>query len=283
VKALTVPYKAHLALGTTTLATCWKATLQDGTIIRATSHDRDITYNSELYPAASSYTKSDVVSASDMSPDNLELEGFLASPGITEEDVLSGRWDYAAIEIFEVNYTDTSPAMGRNVLRKGTLGEVSASRSKFRAELRGIMQAFSRRIVKVTTKECLADLGDSRCGVDLAPFTVTGTVDVVTNYRQFTDAARTEAADWFTGGVITWTSGENNGLRMEVRRSTATGVIELHENMPFAITVGDTYSLHAGCSKRFEEDCIGKFSNGVNFRGFPHLPLSDVYKRGGTN
>ncbi|MBI3150089.1 MAG: DUF2163 domain-containing protein [Betaproteobacteria bacterium] len=272
---ISVALKAHYASGSTTLARCWKATLTNGTVVTATAHDRDIVFDGRTYLSTAAYTPSDVESGSDLSPDNLELEGFLASPHIVASDVQTGLWDYAAIEFFEVNYRDLT--MGRNLIRAGTLGEVSTGLASFRAELRGVMQAYSRRIVRLTQATCDADLGDARCKIVLATWTVTGTIDSVTSNRQFTDAARTEATDWFTGGKITFTSGLNNGLSMEVKESTSAGVIKLHELMPFDIAAGDTYSMYAGCAKRFTEDCIGKFSNGVNFRGFPHLPGSRVY------
>jgi uncharacterized phage protein (TIGR02218 family) len=273
-KAMSAALKAHYALGTTTLATCWKATLTDGTVVAATSLDRDLVFDGITYLANASYTPSDIDSTAELNPDNLEVAGFLASPAITEADVQSGRWDYAAIELFEVNYADLS--MGKNVLRSGTLGEVRAGRATFTAELRGLMQAYSRTIVRLTTKDCTADLGDARCKVALATFTVTGVVESVSGNRVITDAARTEAANWFTAGKLTFTSGLNTGLSMEVKQSGA-GQIALHQSMPFAIAVGDSYTLYAGCTKRFTEDCQTKFTNGVNFRGFPHLPGSKVY------
>src|SRR5574340_658565 len=277
-RPISVALKAHYALGTTTLATCWQATLTNGTIVRATSHDRDIEYpagSGNIYQSVAAYTPSAVVHTADLSVDNLELEGFLASPSITEEDVLSGVWDYAAVEMFEVNYANLT--MGRNLIRKGTLGEIRAGRSQFNVELRGLLQKLSKHIVQVTTKECTNALGDSKCQVNLATYTVTGAVTTATSQRQFTDAARAEAADYFARGLLTWTSGPNNGLKMEVKRFSIGGTFELLESMPFEVQIGDTYSVYAGCALRYTEDCIGKFNNGVNFGGFPHLPLSDVY------
>jgi uncharacterized phage protein (TIGR02218 family) len=267
---------AHYAQGTTTLATCWKATLTNGTVVAATSHDQNIVLAGVTYQSVAAYTPSDIASASDLSVDNLELEAFLASPHITEADLHSGIWDYAAIEMFEVNYANLS--QGRNLLRKGTLGEVKGGQAKFTAELRGLMQAFTRRIVHITTKECTADLGDARCKVDLAPWTVTGTITAVTNNREFADSSRAEPSGWFLGGKITFTSGLNSGLGMEVKASYAGGgAIELQEFMPFDVAVGDSYTMYAGCPKRFAEDCRDKFNNTVNFRGFPHLPGSRAY------
>jgi uncharacterized phage protein (TIGR02218 family) len=280
VKSLGTALKAHYASGTTTLATCWKATLTNGTVVAATTLDRDIVIGGVTYQATQGYNASDIESSAELNPDNLEIEGFLASPAITDDDIHSGLWDYAAIEIFEVNYADLT--MGKNVLRVGTLGEVRGSRSKFTAELRGLMQAYTRTIVRLVTEECTADLGDARCKVDLAAITVPGIVGSAQENRIFTDAARSEVADWFTGAKLTWMTGANAGRSMEVKQSSP-GRIELAHSMYEPIMSGDTYMVHAGCTKRFEEDCILKHNNGINFRGFPDLPGSRIYRQGGVH
>jgi uncharacterized phage protein (TIGR02218 family) len=275
-KDISVALKAHMALGSTTMALCWKATLVNGTVVTATAHDRDIVFDSLTYLSTAAYTPSDVESGADMAPDNLEVEGFLASPHITAADVHSGIWDYAAIEIFEVNYRDLT--MGRNLIRSGTLGEVKSGLATFRAEMRGLMQAYSRKIVRLIQATCDADFGDARCGINAVTYTTSTYVDTVTSDREFTLPVSTHPDDYYTGGKVTFTSGLNDGLSMEIKRSVdATRVIQLHELMPFAIAVNDTFDIVAGCTKRLAEDCITKFNNPVNFRGYPHLPGSRVY------
>jgi uncharacterized phage protein (TIGR02218 family) len=44
--------------------------------------------------------------------------------------------------------------------------------------------------------------------------------------------------------------------------------------MPRPIEVGDTFDITAGCDKRLET-CRDRFSNVVNFGGFPHMPGND--------
>jgi uncharacterized phage protein (TIGR02218 family) len=118
---------------------------------------------------------------------------------------------------------------------------------------------------------CNADLGDDRCAVDLGPFTETAAVTTATSDRIFTASALAAfAANWFAGGKVTWTSGLNDGLNMEVKTSSA-GVIELVLPMPFAVALTDSFSVYAGCDKTLAT-CLSKFNNVVNFRGFPHLP-----------
>jgi uncharacterized phage protein (TIGR02218 family) len=281
VKTMSVALKAHFALGSITTATCWKATLRDGTVIASTALDRDITFESVTYESAASYMPTAIESGADMSPDNLELEGFMVSPQITEEDLKTGRWDFARVEIFLVNYADLT--QGRVLLRKGTLGEIRGSAYRFTVELRGLTQFLTRRIVRKTTKTCPWEFGDAAtCRKDLTGLIVTGSVvSDISNNRQFTDTARTEAANWFTGAKLTWLTGDNADLSMEVKQSTSGGVITLHEQMPYEIQVGDTYSMPPGCLKELERDCRDKHGNVVNFGGDWYVPQTDVYKRGG--
>lgn len=279
-KAINAALQSHYASGTTTLATCWKATLTNGTIIAATAFDSDIVFGGITYRATQSYTASDIESTSELNPDNLEIQGVLGSPAITDADIHSGLWDYAAIEVFEVNYLDLT--QGRNLLRAGTLGEVRGGRSKFVAEMRGLFQSYTRTIVRLVTKECTADFGDTRCGIDTALSTVSGAVQSVVDNRIISDSARTEAADWYAGAKLTFTSGANTGRSMEVQ-SSAPGILTLSHAMYDDIEVGDAYQVYAGCTKRFNEDCISKHNNGINFRGFPHLPGTRIYRRGGID
>lgn len=278
-KTFSIAQAAHYQNETTTLCSCWRATLRDGTVVSVTDHDKDLTISGITYLSAGGYSATDIKTNAAFAPDNLEVQGFLVSPSIVEADVYSGRWDFAEIVIFEANWVDVT--MKVRELRSGTLGEVKAGRTMFVAELRGLMQAFTRNMVRLTAKDCDADLGDARCKVNLATYTVTGAIDSVTNNRVLVDAARTEADDIFTAGKITFTSGLNNGLAMEVKQYSV-GTWTLQEAMPFAIAIGDTYSMHWGCLKRRTEDCVAVYDNVDNFRGFPDLPGSKIYSVGGV-
>jgi uncharacterized phage protein (TIGR02218 family) len=305
-RAISSGLQSDYAAGTTRFVSCWRATLTDGTVVRAALHSDDIEFpvgSGEIYLAAQGFDPSNVESSGDLSVDNLEVQGFLASPSITADDIHNGRWDYAEIELFEINLDNL--AHGKNIIRKGTLGQVQAGRSIFTAGLRGLTQKYSRKIVTLTKQECDANLGDSRCKIDLAPWTVTGSVAHVDTNKVITDASRTEPTDWFTGGLLTFTSGLNNGRSMEVKsytKITGGGLFELFEQMPAPIyaadtpippapgpsgtpssSTPDTFSVYAGCQKRFYQDCIGKFNNAINFRGFPHLPGVGIFGPPGTN
>lgn len=272
-KSITAELKAHLAQEITTLATCWKVKRRDATVMGFTDHDAPIVYEGVTYEATSGFSPSSIDSSSALNVDNLEMEGMLEDARITEADLLAGRYDFAQVEVFVVNYADLT--QGRMVLRTGWLGEVTVRGGQFVAELRGLSQQLGARIGQQYTPGCRADLGDDRCKVDLADYTVSGAVTSVTSRSQFRDSDRSEAADYFASGTVTFTGGENAGLSMEVKEFAADGTFTLVLPMPYAVAAGDGFTAIAGCDKRFET-CANRFANAVNFRGEPHVPGTDA-------
>ena len=262
---------AHLAQEVTTLARCWSIRRKDGVTLYFTDHDANLTVDGYTYAAADSMTPSALSSQAGLAVDNLEFDGILSAASITEADILSGRYDHAEITIFMVNYAD--PTMGRLHLKTGWLGEVKLQGGGFIAELRGLSAQLQQSIGEIYTSTCRAALGDARCGIDLSAYTFSGTVTGVEAAFAFSDTGKTQATDYFAGGVVHFTSGANSGLSMEVRDFSA-GRFGLFLPMPSAIAIGDSYSVSAGCDKQFDT-CSARFHNAVNFRGEPHVPGTD--------
>jgi len=101
------------------------------------------------------------------------------------------------------------------------------------------------------------------------------TVATVTSNKQFdTSGAITPfATNPFGRGYVTFTSGLNNGLSMEVV-DLVTNEIFLLLPMSYLVSVSDTLVVTAGCDKTLET-CRDIFDVVVNHRGFPFLPGSD--------
>jgi uncharacterized phage protein (TIGR02218 family) len=254
---------AHYQSGQTTLAWGIKITRKDAQVFGWTSHQRDVTISAVLYQAGPGLDVATLATSAGLAVDNSEM---------TVLDILSGKWDGAAYELFRFDWTQAAPV--RDVLQVGTLGPMQPRRGAYVVELRGLQQYLQQPVGSVSTKTCRARLGDALCTVDLTPFTVTGTLTGVTSQTVFTDTARTEADDYFAEGVFTWTGGDNSGLSFKVK-AYASDTFTLSVPPVAAVQVGDTYSVIAGCRKRLDEDCVTKFSNAVNFQGEPHRPTID--------
>lgn len=266
------PLATHIAGETTTLATCWKVTRRDGAIFGFTDFDKDLTVDSLLYQARSGYTRSAIHTIANLAVDNLDIESAIDSETLSAADLRAGVWDGATVEIFLVNWANL--ANGKIILKRGTIGEVELKDTVFRAELRGLSQALSQQIVELYTPDCRADLGDTRCKVNLATLTVTGAVTAATDRRSFADSARGESVNHWNGGLLTWTSGANVGRKMEVKAFASGGAFTLFLPMPSIVAVGDNYSLRPGCDKKFST-CKDRYGNVKNFRGEPNVPGND--------
>jgi len=280
-KSLSPALQAHLDEGTTTLAWCWRITRADGVSFGFTDHDRALSYDGIDFDPESGFTASEVRTGADLSVDAQDAEGVLSSDRITETDILDGRWDNAEVELWRVNWADTSQ---RVLMRRGAIGQVRRGRVAFVAEVRSLAHVLGQTVGRTFQAGCDAALGDARCGVNLeaAAFRGTGAVTDLLRDRAFTASGLSAfATGLFIHGTVEWTSGANAGRRAEVLahdRVDGLAVLTLLEAPVRAVAEGDTFAVRAGCDKRIAT-CSTKFANTANFRGFPHIPGQDAVLR----
>ena len=297
-KTISAELQAHLALETTTLATCWRVERMDGTVLGFTDHDADLTLDADgngdvTYMAATGINRSAIADEDGLGTANLEVAGFFDSEAITEADLTLGIYDFAEVKIFQVNWADLT--MGVLKLRRGRLGQVTQHRDGFAVELRGLAAFLSQPIGEVYTPDCRADLGDSRCQVDLEAFTVACTVETVASavggdirvqrfttvedLSGYTPLPADGSSSYFYNGAVEWLTGDNAGARALVKLfDPDTNTLTLFDPPDSPIQSGDTFTLIAGCDKR-RVTCKAKFDNLVNFRGEPWIPGLDILLR----
>lgn len=279
-KQINAAFAAHLSSGVTTICHCWKLTRRDGVSRGFTDHDRDLSFDGVSYTAVSGFTAGMIETSLGLNVDNLEAVGALSDLSISEADLAAGLYDDAEIVIYRVNWQDPEQ---RVVMRAGNLGEVTRGPSAFRAELRGLAHRLNQPQGRLFQYSCDADLGTPRCGVDLTDTEFVGT-DIVAAptapdiRRRFSALSLVSFANgWFSRGRLSWQSGANTGLSMEVKLHTnSAGIVsfELWRDMPADIAAGDSFTVSAGCDKQFSS-CSAKFANAVNFRGFHLMPGND--------
>jgi uncharacterized phage protein (TIGR02218 family) len=262
----------HLVGEVTTLATCWRITRRDGVVLGFTDHVRDLVVDGVTYRAASGYTRTAIRGTADLAVDNLDVESVFSDDGITEEDLRAGRYDFAEVRMFLVSYQDLSQGILK--LRCGWLGEVTIRDGMYVAELRGMTQRLQMIVGEVYAPDCSADLGDARCGVDLADLEESGTVTAVISATAF-ETALAQPTGWYDGGELAWTGGVNAGQTVAVRSwDAATSMLSLFLPALYPMQAGDAFTIRPGCDKSFAT-CQAKFDNVINFRGFPHVPGTD--------
>jgi uncharacterized phage protein (TIGR02218 family) len=269
-KSISAALQNHLTGELTTLAYLFKITRTDGVIKGFTTFDRNLTLSGVTYVADGAVTPSALESTSGMATDNLEIAGLLNSTELAESEIEAGLYDYARIDVYVCNWADLTQGVVQ--LRRGWLGQVTIANGIYAAELRGMHDLLQRPFGVTYSAECRHDLGDSNCTINLGMVTITGSVTTVMDAAHFSDTSRTEASGQFNYGKLTWTSGANQGRSMEVKNwDLPSQTFSLWLPMANPIAVGDHYTVYAGCDKRFTT-CQSKFSNGINFGGFPYVP-----------
>ncbi len=280
-KNLSPALQAHLDDGTTSLSWCWRISRADGVALGFTDHDRALTFDGTDFEPESGFAASEIRAGSDLAVDAQDSTGVLTSDRITETDILDGRWDNAAVELWRVNWADTSQ---RVLLRRGAVGQIRRGRMAFVAEVRSLAHVLGQTVGRTFQSGCDARLGDARCGIDLENgiYKGTGLVTDVLRDRAFMATGLSGFdAGWFTSGTLTWTGGANAGRITEVLAHALDGSIAtltLLEAPVRAIAEGDSFIARAGCDKRIAT-CSTKFANVANFRGFPNIPGQDAVLR----
>ena len=272
--------KNHIAQQVTTLATLWRITRNDDVIMGFTNLDADIVYNGVTYLGGTGFDASAIQNRDDLSVNNLEVSSFFKSESITIDDLNAGKYDFAKIDIFVVNYANLT--QGHIQTARGTLGQVVYDQYGYRFELRGLSHALETNIGRMITPSCDAVLGDNRCQVALASFTHTASVTSITDQKKFIASGLSQTENYFKAGEVVWTSGANIGLRGEIRDHKSGGIITMILPFNNPIAVGDNFQIITGCDKSIGT-CKQKFSNIANFRGFPSVPGFDAqFQTAGT-
>jgi uncharacterized phage protein (TIGR02218 family) len=261
----------------TTLCNAWRLTRIDGVVLGFTDHDHLLEFDGTQFKPESGFSPSSARTELGLNIDEGEVAGAFSNLAITEQDLASGRYDGALVEVFLLNWQDTSSALK---LRTQEIGEVSFGDHIFQAELRSLAHRLDQPQGRNYGRKCSANLGDTSCKVDLASQLYKGSGTVIASNDERTcivDGLAAYEEFWFRYGLMTWTSGVNIGLSVEVHNHQILNdqtILTFFSPLASLATTGDTFEIEAGCAKTFLM-CGDKFSNGINFQGFPHLPGSD--------
>lgn len=262
-------------------AKCWRLTRTDGTILRFTEAAQPLTVltaadTQETFDPADGMQTSAEQLQSGLAEQNFEAEGILSDSRITHDDLRAGLYQDCQLDVLLVDWS--APELGAYYLRTFWIEKVAFAGSMWKADIVGLSGWMRRNEGDLYVPACQHDLGDARCKINLATITESSrSVSAVVDQRkEFTSNVSSQPDGYFAYGVVTWTSGANAGLQSEVYSSLMTGgTIILRLPTPYDIAASDGFTIYPGCQKRRVLDCRDKFSNLVNFGGFPFVPGSD--------
>lgn len=265
------------------LSTFWKVTRQDGVIFGFTDWTQNVIVAGVTYQASSGYSRSALQQRVDLAVPNVDITGILSSANITDADIRAGRYDNATVQIWMAIATDTNFATYGTIPLPGAfIGEIKIQDGVYVAEIRGLAYALQQSFIELYSPSCQADFCDSRCKLNAASFTdngyVTGVIDAhrTFTFQTYTDI-RAGSPTGYNFGQLTWTSGQNDGLIVEIINHVNNGTgLQMSTAFPTAYPIqpGDQFGALLGCPKTVNA-CL-YFNNLVNYRGFPQIPGLNV-------
>ncbi|MEN0088681.1 MAG: DUF2163 domain-containing protein [Pseudomonadota bacterium] len=267
--------QAHLDTGCTTLAHCWRITRGDGVALGFTDHDEPLTFEGLTFDPQTGAETTEIQARTGLSVDNAEISGALLGDGLAEDDLASGLYDGAKVETWLVNWRAVEQ---RTLIASGHFGSIKRMDGAWQVEVRGLGDELSQTRGRRYGRHCDARLGDGRCGVNLSdPAHRTSAEITAVNTTGLTlslPSGTTFDEGSFTHGRIQrlgdgmgddiaghWT--DHAGTQLEIWGGRATHY-----------AVADQVELTIGCDKSWAT-CRKRFTNGHNFRGFPHIPGND--------
>jgi uncharacterized phage protein (TIGR02218 family) len=257
---------------TMTLARIWSITRPDATVIYLTDADQDLVVDANTYIAAQGFTVSSIMVAAGDPIQGMEISMPANTNGISGADVDAGLYDGSICEMKFVDYN--APTGGTMTVFGGVVGQTNHDRERDSIIL-SVTGLFGRnKVMNIEnwSSTCRADLGDSRCTVDIDALKTNGTVTAIDSQFTFEDTSLTLADDDVALGLVHWLTGNNAGLAMEVKGNvSATDKITMFTPAPFVIQVGDTYDVYPGCDKSLST-CRDTYNNVINFQGEPFIP-----------
>jgi len=283
-KTISANLKAGIANGT--IATFVKITRTDGVVLGYTDHDILLSYDNVSYVPSPSLQKISMHLRNNAEVSNQE---FLSTwdINVTEADLKNGLYDDASIDVFRADYTyiDVSNRIQEIIIIfRGSLGLIQWTDEGYRADVHSIMRQLQRQIGLTYTSKCRfvlysqqSPISVGACTIDKTSYTENMNIASVTNKLKFTTSGSAQANDYFANGQLTWISGLNTGAVYTVKSFKSSNIFELFLPTVFTININDTFTVSAGCDKTFNT-CKTKFSNQLNFGGFPHIKAEINWK-----
>jgi len=263
--------KKDLARETSSLCYCWEIIRRDGSRVGLTDHNEDITLDEVIFFADAGMRLSRIENRAGFSEHGLDIEGVLSHPLLSARDLETGIYDKAHFIIWLVNWRAPENKLR---LLAGGFGEVSHDGTIFRVGVKSSSAALNKDIGQIYQRQCPAQLGDAHCRVDLASADHSvSTVVLVARQEVVTTAALDLPSGWFSGGLL-----NSNGVAGAIKDDqTIDGArrIILWDVVPGGLLAGEPVTLIAGCDHR-AQTCKDKFSNLINFQGFPFLPEREI-------
>jgi len=265
------------------IADCFTFTLKDGTILRYTTFDENITYLTFSFTGNSTIIeRGDIKKKIGVQVDTLDIN-------IVPKDQINGKsWVFA----FRNGWFDDAELKLERVFLEFTGGEytVKGGFIHFSGQVGASVptrNAISTTVDSETVKlnimmprrlystSCKHVLYDANCGLLKENF-ASSAVTLAASTDSLIKTSMVADDDIFALGYMEFTTGNLTGQKRSVRSNITSGTMDITVSFPFteAPATGDSFTIYQGCDKNMGT-CDTKFSNLTKFSGEPYVPPPD--------
>lgn len=261
------------------MADLYNISMNNGTQLYYTSWDTNVLDNGNTYIANTlQIDRSKVRVVLGVEVDTLELkinphpEDLVNSASFLSV-CASGLMDGAFLTMRRAFFDDNGQSLGSYINFSGRIADMNMTRSEVNMTINSDLELLNVQLPRnLYQTTCLHTLYDSDCGLNRATFGVGATVSSST--KNIVGCGLTNPSGYFDLGYVLWSTGALAGIRRTIK-SYIPGVVTLLNPLPVAPLSGDTFTAYPGCDKS-QSTCTNKFSNVINFRGFPYVPVPET-------
>lgn len=264
-------------------ADLYTITLLGGTVLRYTNADHAITYNSTTWPIGPGLTRSTTKLVVGITVDTMELT-ITATDSIQINGmpllrfIAAGGLDGARVKLERIYASSWAAAPAGTIMPfEGRVSEMNMDRFEARLTVVSDLELLDAKVPKnLYQPGCMNTLYDAPCGKSKTALSVSNAVtSSPTPTKSVFDTTLAQATDYFSLGVVRFTSGQNNGVARTIRKFDSGGLVTLIAPLPFVPAAGDTFTIYPGCDKTLTT-CTSRFGNQARFRGVPFIPVPET-------
>ena len=277
---------ALLASQTFLMADLFTFTLADGTILRYTNADGDLTIpyvGGNVFSAVGPFlTRGSTRIVIGVEVDSLEVNFLLNSTVMIgtkpiAEFAAAGGFDGARVSLWRTFMPPTAwgdTSAGYLIQFVGRTAEVMCTRSEVKMVVNSDLELLNIMLPRnVYQAGCNRTLFDTGCGLNRATYASSKLVQAGST-KMLLNATLAQANGYFDLGSVIFVDGPNAGMTRMVKSYTV-GALRLSSPLTYTPGLGDTFTVYPGCDKT-QATCTSKYSNSANFRGFPYIPVAET-------
>lgn len=263
------------------MADLFTFTLIDGTVLRYTSWDMDVSYGGNVFSSTGpQFERSKVRTVIGIEVDTLDMTVH-ASPAHQINGVAwlqaaaRGVLDGATVKLERAFFSAAPAVVGAYVNFMGRVADMTVTRTEARLVVKSDLELLNVQMPRnLYQPGCKHTLYESDCGINRAAYAMAGSVAGGSTTLALVASAMSAPAGYLDMGYVIFTSGSLTGMRRTIK-AAVPGTVALLNPLPQVPSIGDTFLAYPGCDKSMGT-CSGKFGNLGNFRGFPFIPVPET-------